>query len=149
MSSVYFLAPTDADALWFVGHVDELLAADHVDAHDLITVPHLTSLPDLAEGRPITIDLSVATQIWPPLPENPETDLAWMAEPVIERLSDSLRDRVAAIPPDQATALAQSWSVELNGAVDEGATDQLAHDLIRLAQRGRDGHLTLYNWYEL
>ncbi len=149
MSSIYYLAPTDADALRFVGHLDELLAADHVDAHDMITVPHFTSLPDLAEGRPITIDLSVTNQIWPPMPENPETDLAWLAEPLIERLADSLRDRVAAIPPDQVAALADAWSVELNGAVDEGLSGQLAHDLIQLAQRGRDNHLALYNWYEL
>nr|NLI50622.1 hypothetical protein [Propionibacterium sp.] len=36
MSSLYFLAPTDADALPFVGHLDELPNADHVNAHDLI-----------------------------------------------------------------------------------------------------------------
>ncbi len=115
----------------------------------MVTVPHLTSLPDLAEGLPIAIDLSVTQQIWPPMPENPETDLAWMAEPVIERLAYSLRDRVAAIPPDRAAALAEDWSVELNGSVDEGVAGQLAHDLILLAQRGRDGQLALYNWYEM
>ena len=97
---------------------------------------------------PIAIDLSVTQQLWPLMPEDPEADVTWMAEPVIERIADSLRDRVAAIPPGQVAALAEAWSVEVNGAVDEGASAQLAQDLILLAQRGRDGQLTLYNWYE-
>ena len=146
--SIYYLAPSDADAVRFVGHSEELLAADHVVAYDMITQPHLTSLPDLAEGVPIAIDLSVTQQLWPLMPEDPEADVTWMAEPVIERIADSLRDRVAAIPPGQVAALAEAWSVELNGAVDEGASARLAQDLILLAQRGRDGQLTLYNWYE-
>lgn len=56
MSSIYFLASGDADATGFVGRFDDLLEADHVVAHDLITVPHLTSLTDLAEGLPVSID---------------------------------------------------------------------------------------------
>ena len=82
VSSIYFLADGDAEAVRFVGHFEDLLRADHVLAHDMITVPHLTSLPDLAEGLPVTVDLSVITQIWPNMPEDPEGDLSWMAEPI-------------------------------------------------------------------
>lgn len=149
MSSIYFLAEDDDGAVRFVGHHEELLKADHVLARDLITVPHLTSLADLAERLPVTIDLSVATGIWPPMPEDPEHDLSWMAEPIIERIADPLRDRLAAIHADRVPAILEDWSAELNGSVDEGFVGPLAADLILLATRGRDRQLTLYNWYEL
>ena len=148
MSSIYFLADDDAGALRFVGHYEDLMEAEHVLAHDMITVPHLTSLPDLAEKLPVTIDVSVSTSIWPPMPEDPEGDLSWMAEPSIERIADLLRDRLAAIHPDTVPAILEDWSAELSGSVDEGFVGPLAADLIRLARRGRDRHLTLYNWYE-
>lgn len=149
MSSIYYLACGDPEALRFVGHVEDLLNVDHVLAHDMITVPHLTSLPDLAEGLPVAVDLSVTTQIWPTMPPDPESDLSWMAEPLIERIAVSLRDRIAAIHTDRLPAIIQDWTTELNGAVDDGLTGQLAADLILLAQRGRDRQLHLYNWYEL
>ena len=72
-----------------------------------------------------------------------------MAEPIVERIADSLRDRVAAIDADQVPAILQDWTAELNGAVDEGLSGQLAVDLILLAKRGRDRQVQLYNWYEL
>lgn len=149
MSSIYFLADGDAEAVRFAAHLEDLLRADHVHAHDMITVPHLTSLPDLAEGVPVTVDLSVITQIWPNMPEDPERDLSWMAEPVIERIADPLRDRVAAIDPERVPGLIEAWTAELSGSVSEGFSGQLAADLIQLAQRGRDRQLGLYNWYEL
>lgn len=149
MSSIYFLAEDDAGAVRFVGHYEELLRVDHVLAHDMITVPHLTSLPDLAEGLPVTVDVSVATSIWPPMPEDPERDLSWMAEPIIERLADPLRDRLAAIHPDRVPVILKAWAAELSGSVDEGFAGPLAADLILLAKRGRDRQLTVYNWYEL
>ena len=149
MSSIYFLAEEDDGALRFLGHYEELLKADHVLAHDMITVPHLTSLPELAEGLPVTVDLSVSTSIWPPMPADPERDLSWMAEPIIERIADPLRDRLAAIHPDRVPAILEGWSAELSGSVDEGFVGPLAADLILLATRGRDRQLTLYNWYEL
>lgn len=149
VSSIYFLAEGDPEALRFVGRVEDLMKADHVLAHDIITVPHLTSLPDLAEGRPVTVDLSVLTQIWPTMPQDPERDLSWMAEPIIERIADPLRDRVAAIHPDRVPVLIEDWTAQLSGSVDDGSSGQLAVDLITLATRGRDRHLTLYNWYEL
>lgn len=149
MGSIYFLARADADALRLIGRVEGLLAADHVVAHDMITVPHLTSLADLAEGLPVTVELSVTRPLWPPMPEDPEADLGWMAEPVIEGVADALRDRVASIPEERVRALVDAWSEELGGSVDAGAVDRLALDLIRLARRGRDGRLALYNWYEL
>lgn len=149
VSSIYYLAPGDSEALRFVGRVEELLEVDHVVAHDMITVPHLSSLPDLAEGLPVAVDLSVATQIWPVMPLDPESDLSWMAEPVVERISDSLRDRVAAIRADRVPSFLDRWDAELNGAVGDGMSAQVAVDLILLAQRGRDRQLRLYNWYEL
>ena len=149
MSSIYFLAEDDDGALRFVGRDEELLKADHVLAHDMITVPHLTSLPDLAEGLPVTVDLSVITQIWPTMPEDPERDLSWMAEPVVERISDALRDRVAAIHSERVPELIEAWTAELGGVVSDGFSGQLAADLIQLAQRGCDRRLGLYNWYEL
>lgn len=149
MGSLYFLAPSDAEALRFVGHAEDLLGTDHVLAHDMITVPHLTALPDLAQGLPISIDLSMTKHLWPHMPENPHSDLAWMAEPIIERIADALRDRVAAIRTDQVAALTEDWSAELRGSVDRDACGQLATDLILLARRGRDHRLGLYNWYEL
>lgn len=149
MSSIFFLADGDAAALQFVAHVDDLLMADHVQAHEMITVPHLTSLPDLAEGVPVSVDLSAIRQIWPTMPEDPERDLSWMAEPIIERVADPLRDRVAGIHPERVPAVVDAWTAELSGAVSEGFSGQLATDLIRLAQRGRDRQLGLYNWYEM
>lgn len=149
MSSIYYLASGDPEALRFVGHVEELLNVDHVLAHDMITVPHLTSLPDLAEGLPVAVDLSVTTQIWPTMPPDPESDLSWMAEPLIERIAVSLRDRMAAIHTRRLPAIIQDWTTEVNGAVDDGLAGQLAADLILLARRGRDRQLQLYNWYEL
>jgi len=149
VSSIYFLADGDAEAVRFVGHFEDLLRADHVLAHDMITVPHLTSLPDLAEGLPVTVDPSVITQIWPNMPEDPEGDLSWMAEPVVERIADRLRDRVAAIHPERVPVLIEAWTAELSGSVSDGLSGQLAADLIRLAQRGCDRRLGLYNWYEL
>lgn len=149
VSSIYYLAASDADATGFVGRVEQMLDADHVLAHDMVTVPHLTSLPDLAEGLAISIDLTVTTALWPPLPHDPETDLSWMAEPVIERVADSLRDRVAAIDPTRLTDLLDAWSEEVQGAIEVDAAEKLATDLILLAGRGRDRGLGLYNWYEL
>jgi len=149
VSSICYLAPGDTEAMRFVGHFDELLKADHVLAHDMITVPHLTSLPDLAERLPVTVDISTTAQIWPTMPPDPQSDLSWMAEPIIERIADPLRDRLAAIHRDQVSAILQDWTAELNGAVDESATGQLASDLVLLAERGRDEQLGLYNWYEL
>jgi hypothetical protein len=149
VSSVYFLADADAEAVRLAAHFEDLLRADHVLAHDMITVPHLTSLPDLAEGVPVTVDLSVITQIWPNMPEDPEGDLSWMAEPVIERIADPLRDRVAAIRPERVNEIVEAWTAELSGSVSNEFTGQLATDLIQLAQRGCDRHLGLYNWYEL
>ena len=148
VSSIYFLADGDAEAVRFVGHFEDLLRADHVRAHDMITVPHLTSLPDLAEGVPVTVDLSVITQIWPNMPEDPEGDLSWMAEPVVERISDPLRDRVAAIHPERVPELIEAWTAALSGSVSDGLSGQLAADLIQLAQRGCERRLGLYNWYE-
>ena len=72
-----------------------------------------------------------------------------MAEPIIERIADPLRDRLAAIHPDRVPAILEDWSAELSGSVDEGFVGPLAADLILLATRGRDRQLTLYNWYEL
>jgi hypothetical protein len=72
-----------------------------------------------------------------------------MAEPVIERIADPLRDRVAAIDPERVPELIEAWTAELSGSVSEGFSGQLAADLIQLAQRGRDRQLGLYNWYEL
>ena len=129
MSSIYFLADGDAEAVRFVGHFEDLLRADHVLAHDMITVPHLTSLPDLAEGLPVTVDLSVITQIWPNMPEDPEGDLSWMAEPVVERISDPLRDRVAAIHTEQVPEgnCQDLWIGGSQAARDlVGALDELA-----------------------
>ncbi len=149
MSSIYFLAGGDAEAVRLAADFEDLLRADHVLAHDMITVPHLTSLPDLAEGVPVTVDLSVITQISPNMPEDPERDLSWMAEPIIERIADPLRDRVAAIRPERVHEIVAAWTAELSGSVSNGSTGQLAADLIQLAQLGRDHHLGLYNWYEL
>lgn len=149
VSSIYYLAAGGVKALRFVGHFEELLKSDHVVAHDMITVPHLTSLPNLAERLPVAINLSVAASIWPTMPQDPERDLSWMAEPIIERITDPLRDRVAAIHQDQLPAIIQDWNAELNGAVDESQSRQLAADLVLLAERGRDRQLHLYNWYEL
>ena len=83
------------------------------------------------------------------MPEDPEGDLSWMAEPIIERIADPLRDRVAAIRPERVNEIVEAWTAELSGSVSEGSSGQLATDLIQLAQRGRDRHLGLYNWYEL
>lgn len=149
MSSIYFLAGGDAEAVRLAAHFEDLLRADHVLAHDMITVPHLTALPDLAERVPVTVDLSVITQIWPNMPEDPEGDLSWMAEPIIERIAATLRDRVAAIRPERVNQIVEAWTAELSGSVSEGFSGQLAADLIQLAQRGRDRHLGLFNWYEL
>lgn len=149
VSSIYYLAQGDTEALSYVGHADELLKTHHVLAHDMITVPHLTSLPDLAERRPVSVDLSTAAQIWPSMPQDPESDLSWMAAPIIERIADPLRDRVAAINPDQLRNIVQDWTTEVNGAVAANASAQLASELILLAKRGRDRRLRLYNWYEL
>lgn len=149
MSSIYFLAEGDAEAIRLVVDFEALPSADQVPAHDMITVPHLTSLPDLAEGVPVSVDLTVITQIWPTMPEDPESDLSWMAEPIIERIADPLRDRVAAIHPDRVPEVIDAWAAELGESVNQGFSGQLAVDLIQLAQRGRDRHLGLYNWYEL
>lgn len=148
MGSIFYLASGDAEALRLGGSDEALLTADHVVGHDMITLPHLTSLPDLAEGLPVAVDLSVVTQVWPVMPDDPESDLSWMAEPIIERISDSLRDRVAAIVPARVPALLDRWDAELNGSVGEGESGRVALDLILLARRGRDGHLSLYNRYE-
>lgn len=149
MSSLYYLAADDADALRLAGTAADLLEADAVPAHDMITVPHLTSLPDIAEGRPVAIDLTVTAHLWPPMPEDPEVDLSWMAEPVVERIADTLRDRLAAIDPGTVAALAEAWVAEVSGAVEEGACPQVAADLISLARRGRDRGLSLFNRYEM
>jgi hypothetical protein len=149
VTSIYFLAEGDAEAVRLALDFRALLTADHVPAHDMITVPHLTSLPDLAEGVPVSVDLSVITQIWPTIPEDPESDLSWMAEPIIERIADPQRDRVAAIHPDRVPEVIEAWTAELGESVSEGSAGQLAVDLIQLAQRGQDHHLGLYNWYEL
>jgi hypothetical protein len=59
VSSIYYLARDDTEALGFAGHLDDLLLkADHVLAHDMITVPHLSSLPDLVERLPVAVDLT-------------------------------------------------------------------------------------------
>ncbi len=149
MSSVYFLAADDSEALRFAGDVADLIEADRVVAHDMITVPHLTSLPDIAEGLPVAVDLSVTAHLWPPMPEDPESDLSWMAEPIVERLADTLRDRIAAIDPAGVATFVEAWAVEVSGSVDEEACPHLAADLIALARRGRHRHLTLYNRYEM
>lgn len=149
MGSIYFLAGSDAQAVGFVGRVEDLLAGDHVLAHDLITVPHLTALPDLADGAPVAVDLSVLTQLWPVMPQDPQADVSWMAEPVIERLADPLRDRIAAIQLERVPGLLEAWTEQVSGSVDEQSAGQLAADLIDLARRGRDRGLALYNWYEL
>lgn len=83
------------------------------------------------------------------MPDDPETDLSWMAEPIIERVADSQRDRLAAIDPARVPDLVVAWSAEVDGAIEEGAVEQVAAGLIQLAGRGRDGRLGLYNWYEL
>lgn len=148
MGSTYYLAAGDAEALGFVGRLADLPRVDCVPAHDMITVPHLTSLPDTAEGKPTAIDLSVATQIWPNMPQDPSSDLSWMAQPLIERIADTLRDRVAGIDLDSLASFIDDWIAEVNGSVDPDACPQLAADLIALARRGRDRQLRLYNWYE-
>ncbi len=148
LSSLYYLAASDADALSTLGDPGPS-PADGVLAHDMITVPHLTALADLGEGKPVAIDLSATTPLWPPMPDDPETDLSWMAEPVIERVADALRDRLAALDPDRLDAWVASWSAEVAGAVDPDASPRLAAELIALARRGRDRRLALYNRYEL
>lgn len=49
-----------------------------------------------------------------------------MAEPLIERIAVSLRDRIAAIHTDRLPAIIQGWTTEVNGAVDDGLAGQLA-----------------------
>ena len=149
MSSLYYLAADDSEALRLAGDVAGLIEADRVFAHDMITIPHLTALPDVAEGLPVAIDLSVTAQIWPHMPEDPESDLSWMAEPIVERIADALRDRIAAVDPAGVDAFVEAWGAEVTGSVDDDAVPQLAADLIALARRGRDRHLTLYNRYEM
>ena len=149
VGSIYFLAEGDAEAVRLARDFGAPLSADQVPAHDMITVPHLTSLPDLAEGVPVSVDLAVITQVWPNMPEDPESDLSWMAEPIIERIADALRDRVAAIHPDRVPEVIDAWTAELGESVGAGFAGQLVVDLIQLAQRGRDHHLGLFNWYEL
>lgn len=149
MSSIYYLAGDDGEALRYVGDVAVLLeAADCVLAHDMITVPHLTSLPDIAEERPLAIDLSVTSPSWPNMTEDPESDLSLMGEPIVERISYTLRDRIASIDPGGIAAFLEAWSAEVSGAVDEAACPQLAADLIALARRGRDRHLPLFNHFQ-
>lgn len=149
MSSIYFLAADDSEALRFAGEVADLIEADRVFAHDMITVPHLTALPDLAEGLPVAIDLSVTAHRWPHMPEDPESDISWMAEPIVERIADALRDRIAAIDPAGVESFVEAWGAEVSGSVDDDAWPQLAADLIALARRGRDRHLALHNRYEM
>lgn len=149
MSSIYFLATGDDDALRISSDSAGPPEADSVLAHEMITVPHLTSLADVAEGFPVSVDLSVVANVWPPMPDDPESDLAWMAEPTIERIADILRDRIAAIDPDTVSSWVEAWGVQVSGSVEEDAWPSLAVDLIRLARRGRDRGLGLYNRYEL
>jgi len=149
MSSTYFTAGSDAEAIERAHDVRAGSETELVNAHQLITVPHVSGLADIAEGRAVEIDLSVATQVWPQMPEDPATDLSWMGEPIVERIADDLRDRLAAIDLVGLPEWIAAWGDEVSGSVEPGAFEQLARELVQLARRASQGQQGLYNCYEL
>lgn len=149
MASTYFLAASDAAAAEWAQRLEELDGPDQVDAHQMITVPHLSALVDVAEGRPVGVDLSMVSQVWPPMPDDPQADLSWMGEPIVERLDDALRDRLATVDLASLSEWIQEWAAEVSGAVTLEACEPLARELILLARRAQGRPVGLYNRYEL
>lgn len=115
----------------------------------MLTVPHLSALVDVAEGRPVSVDLSMVSQVWPPMPDDPQADLSWMGEPIVERLDDALRDRLATVDLASLSEWIQEWAAEVSGAVTLEACEPLARELILLARRAQGRPVGLYNRYEL
>jgi hypothetical protein len=68
-----------------------------VEVDGVITVLAIRRLLALATGTEVPVDLGVVDHLWPRMPEDPQADPSWTAEPIVERLSPGLCDQLAAI----------------------------------------------------
>ena len=149
MQSCYFTAVDDRTALRARERGGPLGwdALEVVEARGVVTVLAIPRLLAVARGAEAPVDLGIVDHLWPQMPEDPQADLAWMAEPIVERLSTRLRDELAALDPTRAPELAPRWAPHIHWSVTE--CEQLVRDLVALARTARDQGRALYNWYEL
>jgi hypothetical protein len=149
MESCYFTAVDDATALGSREHGGPLAGTTPgaVDARGVIPLLAMPQLLALARGDEPVLDLGLVSHLWPRMPADPHADRSWMAEPVLERLADRLRDDLAAIDAGRAAELAARWAPVIHWPVEE--CEALVRDLVALATRARDEGRPLYGWYRL
>ncbi len=149
MESCYFAAVDDDAALRArdPGGPRGWAGSQVVAADGVIPVLAIPRLLALASGSAATLDLAVVDHLWPRMPEDPQADLSWMAEPIVERLSPAVCDRLAAIDLSWAAELARAWGPVINWPAPE--CEQLVRDLVTLARSAREQSRPVYSRYAL
>ncbi len=149
MQSCYFTAADDETAVgaraWGapLGRDDlPVVEADGVIA--VLAIPRLLAL--VADREPV-VDLAVVDHLWPQMPADPQTDVSWMAEPIVERLAPALCDELAAIDLARAPDLAAHWAPAIHWPVAD--CERLVRDLVVLARSAREQGRPLYSRYAL
>lgn len=149
MESCYFAAVDDEAALRArePGGPPAWDGTQVVEADGVITVLAIPRLLALATGTEVSLDLGVVDHLWPRMPEDPQADPSWMAEPIVERLSPGLCDQLAAIDLDRAAELAERWGPAIGWPPAE--CTELVRDLVTLARTAREQGRPVYSRYAL
>jgi putative intracellular protease/amidase len=149
MQSCYFTAVDDDAAVSARVWGTPPAAADQpvVEADGVITVLAIPRLLALAAGREPVVDLAVVDHLWPRMPADPQADLSWMAEPIVERLSPAVCEELAAVDLDRAPELAARWAPAIHWPVAD--CERLVRDLVSLARAAREQGRPVYSRYTL
>ncbi len=149
MQSCYFAAADD-DAAVGAREWDARLRVDDVpvvEADGVIAVLAIPRLLALAADREPVLDLAVVDHLWPQMPADPQADVSWMAEPIVERISPAVCEELAAVDLERAPELAARWAPVIHWPV--GECERLVRDLVVLARTAREQGRPLYSRYTL
>jgi hypothetical protein len=162
----YFRAPDDGTAAAVGDRIGGPLvedgpsapALDGVDAKGIDSTVILGKLIAAIRGTAWEVHIVGSTRVFPAGPAPTRETMAsfppdspWFSGPWIERLSDAVRDDLAAVQPGQIDALAATWSAieEFGGHWDPVLVGHLIAELSALSRRAQAAGDHLYCWTSL
>lgn len=143
----YFTAPDDAAAIEARNAPEGPGAGDppldSVEAKDIMVSPHLEQLIEAVTGEVFPSQVEHLQVLWPPAGTPPPTDESslFLTDPGITRIPGALRDALAGLEPEAASA--GRWSAELWGVEPDQAL-HAALAITGLARRAQAAGQAIY-----
>ncbi|WP_457255223.1 hypothetical protein [Pedococcus sp. P5_B7] len=113
--------------------------------------PHLEELLALSEDRAYERGPQTSERLWPPADTPPPSDESspWLTDPGIERLTERVRDGLAAIDPVRVADLATQWAVRQWGDYPPEVASEWISGLTVLARAAAASGENVYCWSSL